>query len=91
MMLKYGPKSWKATIYALDDLDLPVLARVACQKLEVVVKIDEIASPERSPGHMERTHPKVFAGQGCMPEEYETKLREPSRIPIPFLPRVLAE
>ena len=78
------------TIYALDDLDLPVLARVACQKLKVVVKVDEIAS-ERSPGHMKRTHPEVFAGQGCMPEEYEIKLREGSRIPIPFLPRVLAE
>ena len=78
-MLKYGPKSRKATIYALDDLDLPVLVRVICQKLEVVVKVDEIASPE------------VFAGQGCMPEEYENKLREGSRIPIPLLPRVLAE
>ena len=90
-MLKYGPKSWKATIYALDDLHLPLLARVACQKLEVVVKVDEIASPERSPGHMKRTHPEVFAGQGCMPEEYEIKLREGSRIPITLLPRVLAE
>ena len=69
-MLKYEPKSWKATIYALDDLDLPVLVRVACQKLEVVAKVDEIASPERSPGHMKRTHPEVFAGQCCMPEEY---------------------
>ena len=38
-MLKYGPKSWKATIYALDDLNRPVLARVACQRLGVVVKV----------------------------------------------------
>ena len=43
-MLKYGPKSWKATIYALDDLDLPLLARIACQKLEVVVNIGEIVN-----------------------------------------------
>ena len=90
-MLKYGLKSWKATINALDYLDLPVLASAACQKLEVVVKVDEIASPERSPGHMKRTHPEVFAEQGCMPEEYDIKLREGSRIPIPLLPRVLAE
>ena len=90
-MLKYGPKSWKATIYALDDLDLPLLARVACQKLEVVVNVDEIASPERSHGHMKRTHPEVFAGQSCLQEEYEIKLREGSRIPITLLPRVLAE
>ena len=89
-MIKYGPKSWKATIYALDDLDRPVLARVACQKLEVVVKVDEIASPERSPGHMKRTHQEVFVGQGCMSEEYEIKLREGSRIPIPLVLRVLA-
>ena len=76
-----------------------MLARVACQKLEVVVKVDEIASPERSPGHMKRTHPEEFAGQGCMPEEYEIKLLEEvtpfnlttsRRIPIPLLPRVLA-
>ena len=99
-MLKYGPKSWKATIYALDNLDRPVLARVACQKLGVVVKVDEKASPERYPGHMKRTHPEVFARLGCMPEKYEIKLREgvtpfnlitPRRIPIPLLPRVLAE
>ena len=99
-MLKYGPKSWKATIYALDDLDRPVLARVASQKLEVAVKVYEIASPERSPGHMKRTHPDVFAGQVCMPEEFEIKLREevtpfnlttPRRIPMPLLPRVLNE
>ena len=74
-----------------DDLNRPVLAWVACHKLEVVVKVDEIASPERSPGHMKRTHSEVFAGQGCMPDEYEIKLREGSRIPIPLLPRVLAE
>ena len=66
-MLKYGPRSLKATIYALNDLDHPVLARVACQKLEVVVKVDEIASPKKSPGNMKRTDPEVFAGQGCMP------------------------
>ena len=90
-MLKYGPKSWKATIYALDDLHLPVLARIACQKLEVIVKVDEIASPERSPVYMKRTHPEVFAGQGCIPEEYEIKLPEGSRIPTPLLPRVLGE
>ena len=57
----------------------------------MIVKVDEIASPERSPGDVKRTHPEVFAGQGCMPEEYEIKLREGSRIPIPLLPRVLAE
>ena len=89
-MLKCG-KSWKATIYAPDDLNRPVLVRVACQKLEVVVKVDETASPERSPGHMKRTHPEVFAGHGCMPDEYEIKLREGSRIPTSLLPRVLAE
>ena len=99
-MLKYGPKSWKATIYSRDDLACPVLSRVACQKLGVVVKVDEIASPERNPGHMKRTHPAVFSGLGCMPEEYVIKLREgvtpfnlttPRRIPIPLLPRVLAD
>ncbi|XP_015747165.1 PREDICTED: uncharacterized protein K02A2.6-like [Acropora digitifera] len=98
-MLKYGPKSWKATIYVLDDLDRPLLGRIACQKLGVVAKVDEIASPERSPGHMKRTHPKVFTGLGCMPGEYEIKLRErvtpfnlttPRRIPIPLLPKVQA-
>ena len=99
-MFKYGPKSWKATIYVLDDLDRPLLGRLACQKLGVVAKVDEIASPERSPGHMKRTHPKVFTGLGCMPGEYEIKLREgvtpfnlttPRRIPIPLLPKVQAE
>ena len=67
-MLKYGPKSWKATIYALDDFDRATLTRVACQQPEVVVKVDEIASTERSPGHIKRTYPEVFAGQGRMPE-----------------------
>ena len=99
-MLKYGPRSSIATIYALDDLDRSVLAREACQTLGMVVKVDEIALPERNPDRMKRTHPEVFAGLGCMPEEYEIKLREgvtpfnlttPPRIPIPLLPRVLAE
>ena len=72
-MLKYGPRTWKATIYALDDLDRPVLSIVACKKLEVIVKVDE-SSPQRNPGHMKRTHPEVFAELGCMPEEYEIKL-----------------
>ena len=39
-MLKYGPKYWKATIYVLNDLDRPVLARIACQKLGVVAKVE---------------------------------------------------
>ena len=99
-MLKYGPKSWKATIYVLDDLDSPLLGRIAYQKLGVVAKVDEIASPERSPGHMKRTHPNVFTGLGCMPGEYEIKLREgvtpfnlttPRRIPRPLLPKIQAE
>ena len=47
------------------DFDRPLLKRIACQKLGVVVKVDEIASPERTPGHMKRTHPKVFTGLGC--------------------------
>ena len=46
---------------------------------------------------MKRTHPKVFTGLGCMPGEYEIKLREDvtpfnlttsRRIPIPLQPRV---
>ena len=41
----------------------------------VVVKVDKIASPERNPGHTKMTHPEVFAGLGCMPNEYEIKLR----------------
>ena len=99
-MLKYGPKSWKATSCVLDDLNRPLLRRIACQKLGVVAEVDEIASPERSPGHMKRTHPNVFTGLGCMPGEYEIKLREgetpfnlttPHRIPIPLLPNVQAE
>ena len=78
------------------DLDRPLLKRIACQKLGVA-KVDEIASPVRTPRHMKRTHPKVFTGLGCMPGEYEIKLREgltplnlatPRRIPIPLQPRV---
>ena len=38
-MLKYGPKYWKATIYVLNDLDRPVLGRIAGQKLGVVAKV----------------------------------------------------
>ena len=99
-MLKYGPKSWKATIYVLDGLDCPLLGRIACQKLGVVAKVDEIASTERTPGHMKRPHPNVFTGLGCMPREYEINLRAgvtqfnlttPRRIPIPLLPKVQAE
>ena len=99
-MLKYGPKTWKTTIYALDDLNGPLLGRIACQKLGVVAKVDGIASPERTPGHMRRTHPKLFTGLGCMPGEYEIKLREgvtplylatPRRNPIALLPRVREE
>ena len=58
-MLKYGPKTWKTTSYALDDLNGPLLGRIACQKLRVVAKVSGIASPEKTPGHMKRTHPKV--------------------------------
>ena len=47
-MLKYGPKSCKATIYALENLDRLLLGRIACQKLGVVAEVDEIASPERT-------------------------------------------
>ena len=99
-MLKYGPKSWKATINVLADLDRSLLGRIACQKLGVIAKVDEIASPERTHGHIYRTHPKEFTGLGCMPREYEIELREgvtpfslttPRRIPIPLLPRVQAE
>ena len=99
-MLKYGPKTWKTTIYALDHLNGPLLGRIACQKLGVVAKVDGIASPERTPGHMRRTHPKLFTGLVCMPGEYEIKLCEgvtpfnlatPRRIPIPLLPRVREE
>ena len=95
-ILKYGPKSWKATIVRPVDLDHPLLGRIACQKLGVLAKVDETAPPERTPGHMKRTHPKVFIGLGCMPGKYEIKLREgvtpfnlatPRRIPIPLLPR----
>ena len=97
-MLKYGPKTWKTTI-ALDDLNGPLLGRIACQKLGVVAKVDGIASPGRTPGHMKRTHPKV-TGLGCMPRDYKIKLREgvtpfhlatPRRIPILLLPRVQEE
>ena len=82
------------------DLDHPLLGRIACQKLGVVAKIDEIASPERTPGHMKRTNPKVFPTLGCMPGKYEIKVREgvtpfnlaaPRRNPIPLLPRVREE
>ena len=82
------------------DLDHPLLGRIACQKLGVVAKVDEIASPERTPGHMKRTNPKVFPALGCMPGKYEIKVREgvtpfnlaaPRRIPIPLLPRVREE
>ncbi|KAK2564410.1 hypothetical protein P5673_011839 [Acropora cervicornis] len=38
-MLKYGQKSWKATVYVLDDLDRPLLGRIVCQKLGVVAKV----------------------------------------------------
>ena len=58
-MLKYGPKTWKTTSYALDDLSGPLLGRIACQKLRVLAKVSGLASPERTPGHMKRTHPKV--------------------------------
>ena len=84
----------------MDDLNGPLLGRIACQKLRVVAKVDGIASPERTPGHMKRTHPKVFTGMGCMPGEYEIKLREGvtpfnlatlCRFPIPLLPRVREE
>ena len=82
------------------DLDHPLLGRIACQKLGEVANVDEIALSERTPGHMKRTHPKVFTGLGCMPGEYENKLREgvtpfnlatPLRIPIPLPPRVREE
>ena len=63
-MLKYGPKFWKATIYALDDLERSVLARVACQKLGVVVKVDEIALPERNPRSHEEDTPRSIRGTG---------------------------
>ena len=85
-----------------DDLrpgDRPLLGKIACQNLGVVAKVDEIASPERTPGHMKRTPSNVFTGLGCMPGEYEIKPREgvtfnqatPPRIPIPLLPRVREE
>ena len=79
------------------DLDHPLLGRIACQKLRVVAKVDEIASPERTPGHMKRTNPKVFPALGCTPGKYEIKVREgvtpfnlatPRRNPIALLPRV---
>ena len=57
------------------DLDHPLLGRIACQKLGVVAKVDEIASSEKTPGHMKRTRPKVFTVLGCMPGEYKIKLR----------------
>ena len=49
---------------------------------------------------MKRSHPKVFTGLGCMPGEYDIKLREgvtpfnlttPRRIPILLLARVETE
>ena len=86
--LKYGQKSWKATVYVLDDLDRSLLGRIACQKLIVVATVDEIASPERTPGHMKRTHPKVFTGLVCIPKENEIKLREGG---TPFNLTTLAE
>ena len=92
-MLKYGPKTWKTTIYAMDSLNGLMLGRIACQKLRVV----GIASPERTPGYMKRKHPKGLTELGCMPGEYEIKVREgvtpfnlatPRGIPIQLLPRV---
>ena len=70
------------------DLDRPLLKNIACQKLGVVAKVDEIASPERTPGHMKRTNPKVFTGVSCMPGEYEIKLRE-GVTPFLFLETVI--
>ena len=90
----------RTTIYAPDDLNGPLLGGRACQKLRVVVKVDGIASPERTTGHMKRIHQKVFTALGCMPGEYENKLREgvtpfnlatSRRIPIPLLPKVREE
>ena len=60
-MLKYGPKSWKDTIYLLEDLDGSLLGKIACQKPGVIMKVDEIASPERT--HIEDT-PKSIHGTG---------------------------
>ena len=58
------------------DLDRPPLKRIACHRPGVLAKVDEIASPERTPGHIKKTHQKVFTGLGCMAGEYEIKLRE---------------
>ena len=99
-MLKHGLKSWKVTIYFLGDLDHPSLGRIACQKLGVVAKVDEIASPGTTAGNTKRTHPKVFTVLGCMPGEYEINLCEgvtlfnlttPRRIPLPLLSKLQAQ
>ena len=60
-MLKYGPKSWKATIYVLEDLDRSLLGRIACQKLGVIAKVDETGEDPWS--HIEDT-PKSIHGTG---------------------------
>ena len=63
-MLKYWPNTWKTTFYALDDLNGPLLGRIACQKLGVAPKVDEIASPERTPWSHEEDTPKSIHWTG---------------------------
>ena len=79
------------------NLNRPLHGRIACQKLGVVAKVDEIASPERTPDHMNRPFSEVFTGLGCMPGEYEIKLHEgvtpfnlvtPRRILTPLPPKL---
>ena len=76
------------------------MGRHACQKLEIIKKIDGVRSLERNPSYVKETHPKLFEGLGCIPGEYNIELKDdatpfnlttPRRIPIPLLDKVKTE
>ena len=98
-VLRHEQKCCTEDVYVVEGLEGSLLGINACQRLEMIVRVDAVEGKTTSEVHQQR-YPKLFKGLGCIKGEYEIKTDEtvepfnltaPRRIPIPLLPKVKEE
>ena len=98
-VLRHEQKCCTEDVYVVEGLEGSLLGRNACQRLEMIARVDAVEGKTTSEVYQQR-YPKLFKGLGCIKGEYEIKTDEtvepfnltaPRRIPIPLLPKVKEE
>ena len=79
-------------VYVLENLEMPLLSRIACTALGLIRKVKTVSTASDKKEEIFQRYPKLFNGLGCLGGEYEIKidpdvkpfnLTTPRRIPIP--------